>query len=28
MFKVLLVQTQHNLSDARMDPSASSGERS
>jgi hypothetical protein len=28
MFKVLVVQAQHNLSDARMDPSTSSGERS
>ena len=28
MFKVLLVQAQHNLSDARMDPSTRSGERS
>ena len=26
MFKVLVVQAQHNLSDARMDPSTSSGE--
>ena len=28
MFKVLVVQAQHNLSDARMDPSTSSGEHS
>jgi hypothetical protein len=28
MFKVLVVQAQHNLSDARIDPSTSSGERS
>ena len=28
MFRVLVVQAQHNLSDARMGPSTGSGERS